>query len=111
MTLVLRIAAAVAAAAWCLVPAVIYAADDAATKTAAAEKAADLTAAEPDATTQGQVNVGGQHIAYTAIAGTITVGATDSQDAQLGPDGKPLPGTQLAASAPKDFADAPPVAR
>ena len=111
MTLVLRIASAVAAAAWCLVPAVIYASDDAATKTASVEKAAELTAAEPDATTQGEVNAGGKHITYTAIAGTLTVGATDSQDAQLEPDGKPLPGTQLAVSAPKDPADAPPVAR
>jgi carboxypeptidase C (cathepsin A) len=71
-------------------------------------------AAEPpppaDSTTQGAVDIGGQHIAYTAIAGTITVGATDVQDAQLGPDGRPLPGSQLARSEPKDPADAPPVA-
>jgi carboxypeptidase C (cathepsin A) len=68
-------------------------------------------AAPPDSTTSGEVNAGGQHIAYTAIAGTITVGATDAQDAQLGPDGKALPGTQLAATEPKDPAQAPPVAR
>lgn len=68
-------------------------------------------AVQADATTQGTIDVGGQHIAYTAIAGTITVGATDDQDAQLGPDGKPLPGTQLALTAPKEPADAPPVAR
>lgn len=68
-------------------------------------------AAAPDSTTSGEVTVGGQHIAYTAIAGTITVGATDAQDAQLGPDGKPIPGTQLAATEPKDPAQAPPVAR
>ncbi len=111
MTLVSRIAASVAAVAWCLGPAITYASDDAAAKTVSIEKSAELLTAEPDATTQGQVNAGGQHIAYTAIAGTITVGATDSQDAQLGPDGKPLPGTQLAASAPKEPADAPPVAR
>ncbi len=54
--------------------------------------------------------MGGQHIAYTATAGTITVGATDTDDAQLGPDGKPLPGSQLALSAPKEPADAAPVA-
>ncbi|MGD1106334.1 MAG: peptidase S10 [Terracidiphilus sp.] len=64
----------------------------------------------PDSTTQGSIDVGGQHIAYTAIAGTITVGATDTDDAQLGPDGKPLPGSQLALAAPKEPADAPPVA-
>lgn len=63
-----------------------------------------------DSMTQGAIDTGGQHIAYTAVAGTITVGATDTEDAQLGPDGKPLPGTQLALSAPKEPADAPPVA-
>ena len=63
-----------------------------------------------DSTTQGSVDVGGQHIAYTAIAGTITVGATDTDDAQLGSDGKPLPGSQLALAAPKEPADAAPVA-
>jgi carboxypeptidase C (cathepsin A) len=38
------------------------------------------------------------------------VGATDTDDAQLGPDGKPLPGSQLALAAPKEPADAAPVA-
>ena len=78
-----------------------------------ADKTADKTtdkAAEkplpPDSTTQGSVDVAGQHIAYTAVAGTLTVGATDVQDAQLGMDGKPLPGSQLAASEPKDGKDA-----
>ena len=54
--------------------------------------------------------VAGQHIAYTAIAGTITVGATDAQDAQLGLDGKPQVGSQLALNEPKEAKDAPPVA-
>ncbi len=77
-----------------------------------AEKSTKATepAPPPDSTTQGSVDVGGQHIAYTAIAGTITVGATDTDDAQLGQDGKPLPGSQLALAAPKEPADAPPVA-
>jgi len=75
-----------------------------------AEKPAEAAATPPDSTTQGAIDVGGQHIAYTAIAGTITVGGTDSEDAQLGPDGKPLPGSQLALTPPKDPADAPPVA-
>jgi carboxypeptidase C (cathepsin A) len=65
----------------------------------------------PDSTTQGSITVGTEHIDYTAIAGTITVGATDEQDAQLGPDGKPQPGSQLALSEPKELKDAPPVAR
>ena len=34
----------------------------------------------PDSTTEGSVNIGGQTIAYRAIAGTITVGGTDPQD-------------------------------
>ena len=49
-----------------------------------------------DSTTQASIDIAGQHIAYTAIAGTLTVGASDVQDAQLGPDGKPQPGSQLA---------------
>lgn len=62
----------------------------------------------PASTTQGTVDVEGQHIAYTAVAGTLTVGATEEQDAMLGPDGKPLPGT---ATLPKDPAQAPPTAQ
>jgi carboxypeptidase C (cathepsin A) len=81
-----------------------------ATVTASTDKAAAVPAPPPDSTTLGTVDLGGQHIAYTAIAGTITVGATDTDDAQLGPDGKPLPGSQLALSAPKEPADAAPVA-
>jgi carboxypeptidase C (cathepsin A) len=45
----------------------------------------------PDSITEGTVTVGGQAIAYKAIAGTITVGATDQQDSTMGFDGKPLP--------------------
>ncbi len=77
---------------------------------AAKSPKASEPAPPPDSTTQGAIDEGGQHIAYTAIAGTITVGATDTDDAQLGPDGKPLPGSQLALAAPKEPADAPPVA-
>lgn len=56
----------------------------------------------------GTVTVEGQKIAYDAVAGTITVGATDAQDAALGPDGKPLPGT---ANPVKNPTDAPPTAK
>jgi carboxypeptidase C (cathepsin A) len=85
-------------------------------KTAAAsdDKSADKAkeaAPPPDSTTEGSVEAGGQKITYTAIAGTITVGATDEQDSQLGMDGKPLPDSQLALTAPKEPADTPPVAR
>ncbi|HXR39192.1 MAG TPA: hypothetical protein VN776_08865 [Terracidiphilus sp.] len=99
-------------------PALALAQDDA-TKPAPADKPADKAAADKTAekaspaesTTQGTVDVGGQHIAYTAVAGTITVGSTDVQDAQLGIDGKPQPGSQLAYAEPKDPKDAIPVAR
>ncbi len=64
-----------------------------------------------EVTTSGSVDAGGQHILYNAVVGTLTVGATDTQDAQLGLDGKPEPGSQLANSEPKDAKDASPVAR
>src|SRR6185312_15417538 len=64
----------------------------------------------PDSTTQGPVTIDGQRVEYTAIAGILTVGATDSQDAQLGADGRPMPGTNLAVAQPKNPADAPPIA-
>jgi carboxypeptidase C (cathepsin A) len=44
-----------------------------------------------DSTTESTVTVGGQVIAYKAIAGTITVGSTDEQDATLDLEGKQLP--------------------
>lgn len=64
-----------------------------------------------EVTTQGAIEAGGQHIPYSAVVGTLAVGATDAQDAQIGMDGKPQPGSQLAASEPKDPKDASPTAR
>ncbi len=78
------------------------------TKTSAKPEQAATEAAPGDSTTEGMLNAGGEHIAYTAVAGTITVGATDAEDAQLGLDGKPLPGTPAALV--KNPADAPPTA-
>jgi carboxypeptidase C (cathepsin A) len=63
----------------------------------------------PDSITDGSVTVGGQAIAYKAIAGTITVGGTDPQDATLGFDGKPLPDSGVHL--PERAEDAPPTAR
>lgn len=63
-----------------------------------------------DSTTQGSIQVSGRQIGYTAVAGIITVGATDAEDAQLGTEGEPLPGTQLALSKPKNPAEGPPLA-
>jgi carboxypeptidase C (cathepsin A) len=107
-----RLVAVVFSAALLLMPVALRADDDktAAKPAAAAEKSAE-TAPPADSTTEGSVDAGGQHIAYTATVGIITVGATDAQDGQLGMDGKPQPGSQLALSAPKEPADAPPVAR
>ncbi len=44
-----------------------------------------------DSITDGTVTVGGQTIAYRAVAGTLTVGSTDAQDATLDFNGKLLP--------------------
>lgn len=61
-----------------------------------------------DSTTEGVLNAGGEHVAYTAVAGTITVGATDAENQLLGANGKPLPGSPAALV--KNPADAPPTA-
>jgi carboxypeptidase C (cathepsin A) len=92
-----------------LSPTAVLAQDKAAAKPDTPQKPAE-SALPADSTTHGSVEVAGQHIDYTAVAGIITVGATDEEDAQLGPDGKPLPGTQLALAPPKNPADAPPLA-
>jgi len=62
-----------------------------------------------DSTTEGTVTVNGQAIAYKAVAGTLTVGATNAQDAQLGLDGKLLPDS--GEKAPEKIEDAAPTAR
>jgi len=114
MLLTDRLSAAILAASILLLPAFARAEDDTAAKPAAAEKASDKSAekAPPaEVTTQGSITVGGQAIAYTAIAGTLTVGSTDVQDAQLGADGKPQPGSELALNEPKEPKDATPFAR
>jgi carboxypeptidase C (cathepsin A) len=67
--------------------------------------------ARPDANTEGTVTVGGQVIAYRAVAGTLTVGATDTQDALLGLDGQVLPETGEKIPDPAKPEEAPPTAR
>jgi carboxypeptidase C (cathepsin A) len=67
------------------------------------------SSAPPDSTTEGSVTVGGQAIAYRAVAGTITVGGSDPQDATIGFDGKPLPDANIKL--PEKAEDAPPTAR
>jgi carboxypeptidase C (cathepsin A) len=92
--------------------------DEPPTKSSTADKTADKSGGKPaektppaEVTTQGTVDVAGQHIAYTTVAGTLTVGSTDVQDAQLGLDGKPQPGSQLALAEPKEPKDATPFAQ
>ncbi len=67
--------------------------------------------APADSITEGSVTVGGQAIAYKAVAGTLTVGATDVQDALLGLDGKMLSDTGVNVPDPAKPEDAPPTAR
>src|SRR3974390_1876116 len=109
MRVSMRLAAAVFAAAFMLTSVSVQADDE--EKPAAKTEKAPEKPAPADATTAGVVAVGGQHIAYNAIVGTITVGANDTQDAQLGMDGKPQVGSQLANSEPKEPKDASPTAR
>jgi len=105
-----RVLAAAAVAAMLLPLSTVLRADD--EKTAKKPDSTEKAPAPPaDVTTPGSVDIGGQHILYNTTVGMITVGATDPQDAQLGVDGKPLPGSQLAISAPKEEKDAPPVAQ
>jgi carboxypeptidase C (cathepsin A) len=95
----------------CLLPHVVARAIDDDEKAGGKSGKAEEKAPPSEVTTSGTINVGGQHVTYDAVVGTITVGATDAQDAQLGNDGKPLAGTQLAAAEPKEAKDASPTAR
>lgn len=111
MRLSSRFSAALLAASLLFLPTLLRAGDDAKeAKSAPADKTSEK-APPAEVTTQGTVDSGGQHILYTAIAGTLTVGATDAQDAQLGIDGKPQPDSQLALNEPKEPKDVTPFAR
>ena len=89
-----------------LLPTAAIRADDEEKPAAKSDKTAEK-APPTEVTTPGNVN----GIAYNAVVGTLTVGTTDAQDAQLGADGKPLPGSQLANSEAKEPKDASPTAR
>jgi len=109
-----RLLAALLAVSLIFAPALLRADDETPAAKQATGNSADKTAekAPPtEVTTQGTVTVAGEKIAYTAIAGTLIVGSTDIQDAQLGLDGKPQPGSQLALDVPKEPKDATPTAR
>ena len=67
------------------------------------EKPVKVNDVVADSTTEGTVTVKGQAVPYTAVAGTLTVGATNSQDALIGLDGKWLPDAgDLANEKPSD---------
>jgi carboxypeptidase C (cathepsin A) len=75
------------------------------------KKAAEpaMSPAQADSITEGSVTVNGQAIAYKAVAGTLTVGGTNSQDALIGLDGKLL--ADSGEKAADKIEDAPPTAR
>jgi carboxypeptidase C (cathepsin A) len=74
-----------------------------------AAKPVVIAPAQPDSTTEGSVTVNGQVIAYQAVAGTQTVGSSDSQDANLGLDGKYL--ADAGVDLPPKVEDQPATAR
>lgn len=64
-----------------------------------------------DSITEGIVHIGGQAVAYKAVAGTLTVGATDAQDATLDMEGQPMKDLGLPHVDANKPEDAPPTAR
>jgi carboxypeptidase C (cathepsin A) len=73
------------------------------------KKPASMMSPVADSSTDGTVSVGGKEIAYKAVAGTITVGASEPQDAMIGLDGKWLADTGVET--PSKPEDQPPTAR
>ena len=84
-----RLLAALLAISSLLGPAVLRADDD--EKSASNTDKTEEKAPPSEVTTPGSIEARGQRIAYNAVVGTITVGATDTQDAQLGMDGNGPP--------------------
>ncbi len=80
-----------------LVAASLAFAQDHAASTAAKSESKTIPTPEvpPDSTTEGSVKIGGEAIEYRAVAGTLTVGSNDSQDAMIGFDGKYLPDASI----------------
>jgi carboxypeptidase C (cathepsin A) len=66
---------------------------------------------QPDSITENSVTVGGQKIAYRAIAGTITVGNSEAYDAMIGLDGQLLPDSGMNPPDAAKPEDAPATAR
>ena len=82
---------------------------DKTTTTTTPDAAKTPSALPPDSATEGSVTIEGKKIDYKAVAGLITVGSSDAQDAMLSLDGKLLAdsGVELPAKAE----DAPATAR
>jgi carboxypeptidase C (cathepsin A) len=74
-------------------------------------KTGEPAAAPPDSTTDGTLDAGGEHLQYRAVAGTITVGSTDAQDAAFGPGGIPSEDSASGARTDANPKDAPATAR
>ena len=74
------------------------------TATVSSEPEKKGAALPPDALSDGTVTVeGGKAIAFRTVAGMLTVGSTDSQDATIGLDGNLLPGSGVELPAkPED---------
>ena len=106
-----RFVAATAIAASLLSVPALLGAQDGKSKSDKGAPADAAKSAPSEVTTSGTVSVNGQQITYNTVAGTITVGATDAEDSQLGLDGKPEPGSQLALNAPEKPKDGPAQAR
>lgn len=70
-----------------------------------------VTPAPRDSVTEGTVTVAGRMIEYRAIAGTLTVGSADPQDAALGPDGQMLADSGEKKPDPAKPEEAPATAR
>lgn len=64
-----------------------------------------------DSVTEGTVMVAGRTVEYRAIAGTLTVGSADPQDAALGPDGQMLADSGEKMPDPAKPEEAPATAR
>jgi carboxypeptidase C (cathepsin A) len=74
----------------------------------AAEPATKPAPVPADSTTEASVTIGGKTIAYKTVAGLLTVGSSDTLDAQIALDGKWLPDSGYEATKADD---APAVAR
>ncbi len=95
-----RLLAAFVAAAVTLTPVIARAAGQDKTKDKTTEPSAEKAPARAPAqevTTQGSVDAEGQHVAYNAVAGTITVGATDTAGCAAGAGRQAGAGPDLAA--------------